>query len=290
MVPSGGGAPRQLSRNRQIRYSAFARPAWSPDGEEIAFAVRDTLFRLRVEDGVATAVHLDSVIGSGGRSAAPRPSAPVWSPDGRRIAFVNSGDQRVWAVPREGGAAMPVTPERVAAFAPAWSPDGSRIAFFVTDSVAQPQIWVQETSGGAPRRITNQSQVVNYRLRWTRDGGSLVYSAAGRLWRVAAVGGEPVAIPFTARVQFERKSVALKPIRFVEPGSVQAARGFSGLALSTDGKTIGMIALGKLWTFAPGAVPHEVATLPPGAAIPPGHPLAARSCIRPGLQAPKTCS
>src|SRR6185436_6432581 len=59
----------------------------------------------------------------------------------------------------------------------------------------------------------------------------------------------------------------LPPIRFAEPGTEQPARGFSGLALSADGKTIAMIALAKLWTFAPGALPHEVAALPSHAAI-----------------------
>jgi len=266
LVPSTGGAPRQLSREQKVTYYAFARPAWSPDGREIAFAVRDTLFRMRVEDGVTTAVRMEPVVGAGGRSAVPRPSAPAWSPDGGRIAFVSTSDQRIWAVARDGGAATPVTPERVAAVAPAWSPDGTRIAFFVSDSVAQPQIWIQEI-GGMPRRLTDQPQVVNNRVRWTGDGSSIVYSAVGRLWRISAAGGEPVAIPFTARVLFDRKVVPLKPIQFAEPGSEQAARGFSGLALSADGKTIAMIAMGKLWTFAPGAGPHDVATLPSHAAI-----------------------
>lgn len=266
LVPTEGGAPRQLSREQKFTYFAFARPAWSPDGRDIVFAARDTLFRIRVGDGVTTPVRLDSVAGAGGRSAIPRASAPVWSPDGSRIAFVNVADQRIWVVGRDGGAATPLTPERVAAVAPAWSPDGSRLAFFVSDSVARPQLWIQEISGNTPRRITNQLQVVNLRVRWTAGGDSLVYSATGRLWRVAAAGGEPASIPFTARVHFARQSVVLPPIRFVEPGSDQTARGFRGLALTSDGKTVAMIALGKLWTFAPGALPREVATLPHGAA------------------------
>ncbi|AEW99522.1 amidohydrolase family protein [Streptantibioticus cattleyicolor] len=75
---------------------------------------------------------------------------------------------RVKSYDLAGGAVRPVRGIHL----PALSPDGRRIAFAALNS-----LWVQETSGGTPRRIT-RADPTRYLLGpvWARDGRSLLYT------------------------------------------------------------------------------------------------------------------
>jgi Tol biopolymer transport system component/imidazolonepropionase-like amidohydrolase len=273
-IPATGGEPERLTRHRD-RPRLRSNPAWSPDGRSIAFAFADTLFVLDTEAspvGSARSVPIE---------LPRRPAqvgAPTWSPDGSRIAFsTGSGGflrvfagsgARVWEVPVRGGVPEPLTSQGERAVAPVYSPDGSRIAFFTLDSEDGWQLWVQPYPNGAARRLTDQPAVAARRARWSPDGRELIYAAEGRLWRVAASGGSPTEIPFTARVRFERRVAELPPVRFPEPGTDRPLRGFEGLALSPDGGRIAMIALQKLWVWDVRDSARVVRDLPYGATSP----------------------
>ncbi|MGH7588934.1 MAG: amidohydrolase family protein [Gemmatimonadota bacterium] len=258
-----GGAPRILSRTSDG--DGFdGQGSWSPDGRTIAFVHVSTrvagdevvqqseIALLDVASGDVRPLRIEGL---------PEPDVrdPAWSPDGAQIVFVSGwplddGGGRVWSVPAAGGQAAPVTPE-IAALAPALSPDGVRLAFLTPDPAGRIQVWVQEVSGGAPRRLTDHRDVAPTRVRWMPDGEALLYSADGALWRLPAAGGAPAAISFSATVSFSRPRVELPPVRFPAPGAVQPARGHMGFALSPTGTQAGAIALGKLWVVPIGGEP-----------------------------------
>ncbi|MGH7490995.1 MAG: amidohydrolase family protein [bacterium] len=269
------GSPRQLTQlSDPSGYEGSA--AWSPDGRVLAFARtlppetpagewRNNIVLLDVASGAMRELPVEGM---------PHPDVrdPVWVRGGRRIAFVASSaggalGGRIWIVDVAGGQARPLTAETVRALAPTFTPDGRRLAYFAPDSAGRMQVWMQEISGsdtlvGPPTRVTNNLDVTPTRVRCTPDGTALLYSADGRLWKVAVVGGQPTEIPFTAELRFNRLRRALPPARFPDPGGKQAARGFMGLALSPDGRQIGVLALGKVWVIPVGGVPRAVADVP----------------------------
>jgi len=193
---------------------------------------------------------------------------PVWVRGGSEIAFIATntkppGAGRVWLVPSSGGKATPITDDLVKPRAPSPSPDGRFIAYFAADTEGRTQIFLQElASHRARKQLTNHLDVTPTRIRWTSDGNSLLYSADGRLWKIAASGGQPTEIKFSATLSITRLKRNLQPVRFPEPGQMQPARGFMGLALSPNGRRIATLALGRLWITEVDGSSRAVADVP----------------------------
>jgi TolB protein len=96
-------------------------PAFSLDGEWIAWARGSSIWRMRVDGTEAQAVTT-----GGGRGD----TDPSWPPDGRTIAFTRSTYDvglQPWLVEVESGEARPLV--SVPGSAPDWSPDGGWIVF-----------------------------------------------------------------------------------------------------------------------------------------------------------------
>jgi len=248
--------------------------SWSPDGRLIAFVraipptsstsrPRTVIMLLDVASRTTRELSIKGI-------TTPYVADPAWVSNDT-IAFVTRRPQsnrggRVWIVPAAGGEAKAITEESLRAQCPTFTSDGKLLAYFALDSSGRTQIWMQElTNGaaaGAPKPLTNLTEVTPTRIHWSADGRTLLYSANGHLWSTAVSGGPAQEIPFTAELSITRPRRTLPPARFPEPDQQQTARGFMGLALSPDGKRIGILALGKLWIMPVKETPRAIADVP----------------------------
>jgi hypothetical protein len=171
-------------------------PAWSPNGERIAFVTKGDLW---VSDADGT--HRQELV----RDA----DQPAWSPNGRRLAFTRKG--RVYTVRVDG------LNERALATGahPAWSPDGRRIVFDRDGQIISVR-WY----GGDVRVVTDGEEPAyapNGRLAVVRDGQIVV---AGR---VVAEGTSPAWSP-GGRLAYVRDNVIYVAEQAVHKGQQPAWR------------------------------------------------------------------
>ncbi|MDP3749049.1 MAG: winged helix-turn-helix domain-containing protein [Phenylobacterium sp.] len=178
-----------------------ASPAWSPTGDRVAFA--------RVAPDRPCQIMIKTLpAGPERRLATCRSSETTriaWSPDGARLYFADRPElgaaRQIRSVAAEGGATTIVTAP------PAWmrgdlepmiSPDGRSLAFVRWAAIGVSDIYVQDLSGGEPRRITNDGTEVAG-LAWSTTGKSLFFSSNRSgdfgIWSVPASGrDQPVRL------------------------------------------------------------------------------------------------
>jgi Tol biopolymer transport system component len=124
------------------------KPAWSKDGQQIAFA-RKT----RSGDGFVDDIY---AIPASGGSKAPlitspwNDHSPSWSPDGKSLAFVSdrSGRDQIWVQHLPTGKLLQITGSTMRnVYANwgkiEWSPSGSRILYSAFDEILPVLYWVE---------------------------------------------------------------------------------------------------------------------------------------------------
>jgi TolB protein len=163
-------------------------PAWSPDGNEIAFTSN--------RDG-RTHVFAMKADGTGTRPITRTQHSddhPTWSPDGRWIVFAREG--AIYRVRESGGLARRVGEGLGAAADPAYSPDGRLVAYdYRQPGTSIREIYVMNDDGGNVRRITDLRDVSSSPA-WSPDGKTLAFqsSAGGKqdeIYTVPVTGGTP---------------------------------------------------------------------------------------------------
>ena len=157
------------TRTRLTAHVAEDRyPAFSPDGQSLAFASRrDGHWNLYTRDpGGAIAQWTDDPAYDG---------APAWSPDGGRIAFesMRTGDLDVWVMTK-GGTPFNLTADSPAADVdPVWSPDGRQIAF-TSWRYGDADVFALDLETGDLRQLTS-SPAEEHLAAWYA-GGELLYT------------------------------------------------------------------------------------------------------------------
>jgi TolB protein len=177
--PSGGPARPLLSPAEAARLVSESDPAWSPDGQQIAFAA-----------GCASCpakLYVVSRSGGGLRRIPTGPgevSSPGWSPDGHSIVFARQQgeDQFLYSVDIRTDRIQLVNSEPPSAdnsdSTPAWSPGGHWIAFAREVHHEQVGLWEIPAAGGPPRRLTRPQPDEQIHPRWSTDGRRIVYMQA----------------------------------------------------------------------------------------------------------------
>jgi dipeptidyl aminopeptidase/acylaminoacyl peptidase len=123
-------------RSFATREGCDTSPAWSPDGEKIAFASG------RTGNGDIYVVNTSGGEGGGNRVQRLTDSPavddqPSWSPDGTEIAFtrtVNPNKSRntdIYKVDADGSGETSLAHHRDPEHSPTWSPDGEQIAYVI---------------------------------------------------------------------------------------------------------------------------------------------------------------
>ena len=197
VLDPSGSRLRQLTRhwsNVSVQQSAWGRkPAWSPDGAQIAY----------VSDLWQSDMSLWTVGARGGdnqrRWNMPRGSGgldwPSWSPDKKKIAFTSySGGAydkpQLFVLNLESGVLAMLTDLKDGAFDPAWSPDGGQIAF-AGRSGGTTRIMVVRADGTGAVRLTDGA--MERAPAWSPDGEELAYLSFGSgsfdLWAVRVSTG-----------------------------------------------------------------------------------------------------
>jgi len=213
----GGHNPINLTKDS---LDDDTQPAFSPDGESIAFRSS------RQGNGIF-------VMGRTGESVRRLTDGgfnPAWSPDGTKIVYATDDatvfgrnhNSELWTVSVGTGEKRKIFDGD--GVQPSWSPNGLRIAFWQAfgEHQGQRDILTIPAEGGAPVAVTSDAPL-DWSPVWARDGRSLYFSSDRggpmNLWRV------PIN---------ERTGKALGP-----PEALSAPSSSAGLlSLSADGRAI----------------------------------------------------
>jgi Tol biopolymer transport system component len=224
----GGKNPINLTKDSA---ADDTQPAFSPDGERIAF-------RSERQGG---GIFLMGATGESVKRLTNFGYDPAWSPDGKEIACADEGvltpafrthESLLSAVNVATGEKRLVT--KTDAVQPNWSPHGYRIAYQGRRNLAQRDIWTIPVGGGEPVEVTNDA-AMDWNPVWAPEGNHLYFvsdrGGSMNLWRVAIeeqtgkVLGPLEAVttpsPYIAHLSFSQDGHRMAYVHMVRSGNLQ---------------------------------------------------------------------
>jgi Tol biopolymer transport system component/DNA-binding winged helix-turn-helix (wHTH) protein len=196
---NGPETPRRLTWHP----AASLVPAWSPDGEYVAFT------RSEFEN---SGLYLIPARGGSERKLTGRARLAwiygmlAWSADSKWLAYADLEEPASDAPARTRIHLMNIetlekrvlphpAPDCIASWVPAFSPDGTKLAFACQTSVGVNHIFIEGELGGPPHQVADLRG--DFRgITWAADSNSLIYSLDRSLWRVRIDAGSQQKLPF----------------------------------------------------------------------------------------------
>ncbi len=169
-------------------------PAWSPDGQSIAFASDRPSTTTVTTTGTAS-IWVMAADGTGATNLTPQASGwqhakPVWSPDSRQVAFYRwrtdgvadaaGGPAGIWVINADGSGErlLGEFPEWQASDPPVWSPDGKWLAFDYGNA-DDTDVWVvaMQPDGAAsePLQISDLPGGEKH-ISWSPDAQAFIFT------------------------------------------------------------------------------------------------------------------
>ncbi len=141
---------------------------WSPDGQWVAFSVRD---------GGARGIYIRNPDGVNQKQLSSGPDySPRWSPDSRWIAFLSDrdGNPEIYLMSASDGSGLRrLTQTEAPEYQMSWSPDSKRL-LFVSERDGNPEIYTAGIEGDGQARLTFNG-VADEQPQWSPDGKRIVF-------------------------------------------------------------------------------------------------------------------
>jgi Tol biopolymer transport system component len=228
----GGKNPTNLTADSAVDDN---HPAFSPDGEQIAFQ----------SDRNGGGIYLMGATGESVRRLTDFGYHPAWSPDGKEIVFAStwiarpesrfSANSQLWMVSIANGERRRLDIKGGGdATEPRWSPSGHRIAYWGSGASSRRDIWTVAAAGGEAVPVT-EDPAIDWNPVWSPDGRYLYFSSdrggSMNLWRTpideqsGRVLGPPEAIttpsPDSAQISLSRDGRRLVYVQRVATRNIQ---------------------------------------------------------------------
>jgi len=215
VMNADGSGQRRVSDGTNSTTFADSDPAWSPDGNSIAFS------RYQAGDNDIWSTNLDgtgqkNLTNTGGYDEMD----PAWSPAGGEISYtrvgcdLDGGISCVFKMGADGTDPVNLTPEtrlpecpnqpgyfhRGASSEPSYAPDGTKIAFrgtAVCPHTSGTDIWVMNSNGGGKVNVTNDNGTGDNHPAFSPDGKEIAFNSSrpnGSPTAVYVVGADGGAV------------------------------------------------------------------------------------------------